>query len=149
VTGAQAVGRSLSWSSLAAAAALLIAAAGTIALYVNGHRTAPAASVGRSGSDATSLAQSAELEIQQAEQHYDKAIAALEQLTAGTQDSLDPRVADAIAQSLRTIDQAIAESRAALKTDPGSDVAQSSLLEALRMKVALLQETISLMNARS
>jgi hypothetical protein len=36
-----------------------------------------------------------------------------------------------------------------LESDPSSFVAQTSLLEALRMKVALLQETVSLMNATS
>jgi anti-sigma factor RsiW len=40
------------------------------------------------------------------------------------------------------------EIRAALQAEPESLVAQSSLLEALRMKVSLLQEKVSLMNAR-
>ncbi len=77
------------------------------------------------------------------------AIAALEQLTVKRDSTLDPSVAAEIAQSLQSIDRAIDDSRAALKSDPNSFVAQTSLLEALRMKVALLQETVSLMNARS
>ena len=88
-------------------------------------------------------------ELQLAEQHYDNAIVALEKLTADKQNTLDPQVADAIEQSLATIDKAIGDSRAALESQPDSIVAQTSLLEALRMKVSLLQETVSLMNAHS
>ena len=72
------------------------------------------------------------------------AIAALEKLTVAQDTALDPMVAAEIAQSLQSIDRAIDDSRAALKAEPGSFVAQTSLLEALRMKVALLQETVSL-----
>ena len=39
-----------------------------------------------------------------------------------------------------------AESRAALKSEPQSTVARDSLFNALRRKVAVLQDTISLMN---
>lgn len=53
-------------------------------------------------------------------------------------------VAEEIAQSLGTIDRAIGDTRAALQKEPGSLVAQASLLEALRMKVSLLRETVSL-----
>jgi tetratricopeptide (TPR) repeat protein len=98
---------------------------------------------------ASNLVRSAASELQQAEQHYQNAITALEQLTVAKESALDLAVAAEIAQSLASIDRAIADSRAALKSDPDSFVAQTSLLEALRMKVALLQETVSLMNARS
>jgi signal transduction histidine kinase len=72
------------------------------------------------------------------------AISALEKLTHDKRASLDPMVAEEIAQSLSTIDRAIGDTRAALKKEPGSLVAQASLLEALRMKVSLLHETVSL-----
>ena len=98
---------------------------------------------------ATELARNAASELQLAEQHYANAITSLEQLTVDRNNALDPSVAAEIAQSLQSIDRAIDDSRAALKSDPGSFVAQTSLLEALRMKVAVLQETVSLMNARS
>ncbi len=94
-------------------------------------------------------AMTADAEIREAEAHYMKAIAALEQLTAGQERTLDPRVAEAIGQSLATIDRAIAESRSALIAHPESAVAQASLLEALRMKVSLLQQTVSLVNVHS
>lgn len=104
---------------------------------------------GRPGSAASDLVRNAATELQLAEQHYANAITALEQLTVNRDTTLDPTVAAEIAQSLESIDRAIDDSRAALKSDPDSFVAQTSLLEALRMKVGLLQETVSLMNAAS
>jgi predicted anti-sigma-YlaC factor YlaD len=133
-----------SWGPLAAAAALVIAL-GAAAWFgtVPGWRTS------KSQTTSVDLARSAASELQLAEQHYLNAIASLEQLTNKKDNLLDPAVAAEIAQSLQSIDRAINDSRAALKAEPNSFIAQTSLLEALRMKVALLQETVSLMNARS
>jgi hypothetical protein len=130
------------WVQLAAAAALALAIAG-------GSWFSFTANLRQTPQTAADLALSAVSELQLAEQHYENAILALEKLTADTQRTLDPQVAEAIRQSLSIIDRAIGDSRAALKAEPDSLVAQTSLLEALRMKVALLQETVSLMNARS
>ena len=131
------------WPQLAAAAALVVVL-GTAAWF--GMRaTVPAGNPGAP----SELVRNAASELQLAEQHYLNAITSLEQLTVNRDTALDPVIAAEIAESLRSIDRAIADSRAALKTEPDSFVAQTSLLEALRMKVALLQETVSLMNARS
>ncbi len=134
--------RASSWMQLAAAAAL-VTVLGAAAWF--GLSTRP------TGNGTESIAEIARAtsELQLAEQHYLNAIAALEQLTVQRDTTLDPVIATDIAQSLKSIDRAIDDSRAALKADPRSFVAQTSLLEALRMKVALLQETVSLMNARS
>lgn len=131
------------WFPLAAAAALVLAL-GTAAWF-------GAANVSRERANEAhvELARTAASELQLAEQHYLNAIASLEQLTVQQNDALDPAIAAEIAESLKTIDRAIDDSRAALAADPRSFVAQTSLLEALRMKVAVLQETVSLMNARS
>ena len=135
------------WSTPAqlAAAAALMMMLGTAAWFGAGQqwRTSPADDA------ASDLVRNAASELQLAEQHYENAIVALEQLIVQKDNALDPSVAAEIAQSLKSIDRAIDDSRAALKSDPNSFVAQTSLLEALRMKVALLQETVSLMNARS
>jgi len=130
------------WGALAAAAAFVVML-GAAAWF--GLSSRPPAG---SGEPAAELAR-ATSELQLAEEHYLKAISSLEQLTLQKDSTLDPAVAVEIAQSLQSIDRAIDDSRAALKSDPRSFVAQTSLLEALRMKVALLQETVSLMNARS
>ena len=129
------------WAPLAAAAALVMML-GAAAWFTVGNQFR-----GGSGDTATDLARSAASELQLAEQHYENAITALEQLTVTHDNALDPSVAAEIAESLKSIDRAIDDSRAALKSDPNSFVARTSLLEALRMKVALLQETVSLMNA--
>jgi len=131
------------WPQLAAAAALVIVL-GAAAWMAGGTYWR-----GRSDSAAFELVRNAASELQLAEQHYTNAITTLEQLTVNRDSTLDPSLAAEIAQSLASIDRAIDDSRAALKSDPNSFVAQTSLLEALRMKVSLLQETVSLMNARS
>jgi hypothetical protein len=135
-------GPAFSWMQLAAAAALMMVLGAAAWFGLSTRAPAggpqPAAELARATS-----------ELQLAEEHYLNAIASLEQLTVQKDTVLDPAVASEIAQSLQSIDRAINDTRAALKTDPRSFVAQTSLLEALRMKVALLQETVSLMNARS
>ena len=49
-------------------------------------------------------------------------------------------------KNLGIIDQAILDSRLALQTQPTNQLAQASLFEAFRRKVALLQDTITLIN---
>jgi len=44
------------------------------------------------------------------------------------------------------IDQAILESRAALRTQPASEPAQASLVENFKAKLGLLQDTVALIN---
>jgi hypothetical protein len=92
------------------------------------------------------LAQTVEHELKLAEEHYQNAIAGLEKITRSESATLDPQVAAVLQKNLEVIDQAIGESRAALQTQPTSDVAQESLFEALRNKVVLLQETVVLIN---
>ena len=92
------------------------------------------------------LAQSVETELKLAEEHYQKAIAGLEQITRAESSQLDPQVAAVLQKNLEVIDQAISESRAALQTQPTSEVAQESLFDALRNKVTLLQGTVGLIN---
>jgi hypothetical protein len=133
-------GRSI-WVPLAAAATLALIVGSATWFDVGPlRRTSPA------GESAAELARSAASELQQAEQHYGNAIIALEELTTNKKSTLDPLVVEEIEQSLASIDRAIGDTRAVLKTDPNSLVAQTSLLEALRMKVALLQETVSLIS---
>lgn len=85
-------------------------------------------------------------ELQAAESHYDKAIEGLEQIVAQNDGVLNEELNIVLNANLDLIEQAIDESRQAIKTDPDSTVAQESLLEALRRKVSLLQSTILLIN---
>jgi anti-sigma factor RsiW len=90
--------------------------------------------------------QSVEMELRIAEEHYEKAIAGLEQIAKADEGSLDPQVAAVLQKNLGIIDQAIRDSRVALQSQPTSQVAQATLFEAFRRKVALLQDTITLVN---
>jgi hypothetical protein len=80
------------------------------------------------------------------EAHYTVAIARLEEVTRADRDVLDQETAGAVNAGLMVIDDAITESRAALKSEPQSESAQESLFAALRRKVALLQEMLALIN---
>jgi hypothetical protein len=79
-----------------------------------------------------------------AEQHYDQAIAGLQQLAEAQNAALDPETRAVLTKNLAVIDRAIDESRAALAREPASTLAQESLLDALETKVTLLQDTVAL-----
>jgi anti-sigma factor RsiW len=109
---------------------------------------APRAQISAAGGNANDqeFVQSVEMELRLAEQHYEKAIAGLEQIANAERSSLDPQVAAVLQKNLGIIDQAIRDSRVALQSQPSNQVAQASLFEAFRRKVALLQDTITLIN---
>jgi hypothetical protein len=97
--------------------------------------------------------ESVEAEFRLAEQHYQNAITKLEQAarleeapSQPDRNVLDAPTAAMLLKIDRVIDQAIAESRSALRNEPTSAAARDSLFEALRRKVAFLQDTIALMN---
>jgi anti-sigma factor RsiW len=140
--------RHWNWPVLAMAASLLIALVAGSLYVVNLSRTpAPAATPAARG-NATSgeLVQSIENELDQAAAHYEKAIAGLEQVANASDSPLDPELMTTLKANLGVIDQAINESRTALRAQPANQLAQESLFEAFRRKVALLQDTIALMN---
>jgi anti-sigma factor RsiW len=85
-------------------------------------------------------------EFAKAEEHYQKAIDDLQTIANKDTGELDPQVAAVLEKNLTVIDQAISESRAALKTQPSNTNAQDGLFDALRTKVALLQQTVELIN---
>ena len=85
-------------------------------------------------------------EFEAAERHYQKAIEDLQTIANKDTGELDPQIAAVLQKNLTVIDQAITESRTALRSQPSSANAQSGLFEALRSKVALLQQTVELIN---
>lgn len=136
------------WRQWAALSAALLAL--TVALYVLGRErpAAPetAANAGATAAPPTGSIQAVNDELLLAMQHYERAVAELEAAARAGDGTLDPSVATTMRTSLTSIDQAIAESRAALLTNPDSEPARESLFEALRRKISVLQTTVSLIN---
>ncbi len=100
----------------------------------------------RSRSRDADAAESVETELRQAEEHYLKAINGLEQITKADENALDPQTVATVRKNVAVIDQAIGESRAALRSEPTSEPAQHSLIESFKAKVTLLQNTVALIN---
>jgi hypothetical protein len=142
--------RSRRWSWLAVAAMLVLGTMVGLRYYRTPARPAGVTTAARGASGAPAetreLAQSVQSNLQQAEQHYRQAIAGLEQIKNAEKGALPPQTAASLEKSLSVVDQAINESREALKAQPNSEPAQESLLESFKTKIALLQDTVALIN---
>jgi Putative zinc-finger len=143
--------RRVGWRWVALAATLLVVVAASLLVL---RRTlgpvSPAPTVAGpavpGGSDSDALVTSIEGELDLAAKHYENAIAGLERVASESETPLDPAVMATVRDNLEIIDDAIDDSRVALRSDPQSQIAQESLFDAFRRKVALLQDTIALMN---
>lgn len=138
--------RPMGW--LAAAAAVIVAAG---AYFVVANRTAeapaPIVATAPAGDPAPSRSvETVQNEVDAAQQKFEAAIAELEKVAKANQQALDPGTSATIEKNLGIIDQAIADNRAAVRSEPTSVAARETLFEALRQKVSLLQDTISLIN---
>ena len=133
---------------LAIAAALVIAAGSAILLVVPRNPAPPLAATAPAAAGAGDLksVETVQNEVEAAQQQFEKAIADLEKVAKANQQALDPGTNATIEKNLGIIDQAIAENRAAVKSEPASVAARATLFDALRQKVSLLQDTISLIN---
>jgi anti-sigma factor RsiW len=143
-------GRSGRLAILALAAGLIVAIGASLVLLMPGTRpqapvaVAPAPTPGNaSDPKAVEVVQN---EVDQAQKQLETAIAHMEQITKANQQALDPKTAATLDKNLGIIDQAIAETRAAVKAEPTSVAARATLFEALKQKVNVLQDTIALMN---
>ena len=140
--------------ALAMAATLVVAVTASVWLLRSpAQAPVPQASAGSQEGAANGVIQSnddvvkdVDEHLRIADEHYVKAIAGLEQVVKSGEGSLDPALAATLQKNLGVIDQAITESREAIKTQPNSQLAQTSLFEALRQKVALLEDTVALIN---
>ena len=133
---------------LGAAAALVLATVIGLLPLMNRPQTAhddtPQGAAGDPAAEVTVESVTAEFEA--AEKHYQKAIDDLQTIANKDTGELDPQVAAVLQKNLTVIDQAITESREALRSQPSSTNAQNGLFDALRTKVALLQQTVELIN---
>jgi anti-sigma factor RsiW len=138
---------------LAAAATLVLAtivgvryaARPSSSVATTAHSASPEPAAATSSAGAMSAA-AVEAELRAAESHYDKAIKGLEQIANAEQNALDPKTAATLQKNLAVIDQAINESRAAVSAQPTSEPAVSSLMDNFKTKLALLQDTVALIN---
>ncbi len=139
--------RRMTLTGLAAAAVLVLAVSAGVYFMSRPATVEPPAPVQTAAHEnAAATVQSVEAEIEQADQHYQKAIAGLEAVAREGQATLDPQLAAVLQKNIGVTDQAITESRAAVRAQPTSEVAQTSLFEALQRKVSLLRDTIALIN---
>ena len=130
---------------LGAAAALILATVIGLLPLMNRAEPAHDDSAQQAADPAAEVTvESVTAEFEAAERHYQKAIDDLQTIANKDTGELDPQVAAVLQKNLTVIDQAITESRAALRSQPSSANAQSGLFEALRSKVALLQQTVEL-----
>ena len=134
---------------LAAAAVLVLAT--IVGLRYGIGRQAPsdttaADATSASGAGGADASVAIEAELRAAEAHYDNAIKGLEQIATSEQSALDPKTAATLQKNLAVIDQAISESRAAVRAQPTSEPARESLLDSFKTKLALLQDTVALIN---
>lgn len=129
---------------LGAAAALILATVIGVLPLLNRNAAPDAADANDAPPEITVESVAAEFEA--AEQHYQKAIDDLQTIANKDTGELDPDVAAVLQKNLTVIDQAISESRMALRAQPSSTNAQDGLFTALRTKVALLQQTVELIN---
>lgn len=145
--------RRVDWRWVALAATLIVVVAGSLvglrrSLGTAPGPAAPTVATAGAGNDDTpaELVSSIESELDLAARHYENAIAGLERVASDGDSPIDPAVMATVRENLEIIDQAIDDSRQALRSDPQSQLAQESLFDAFRRKVALLQDTIALMN---
>ena len=132
----------LTWTWLAAAAVLVLA------VFIGVRYTPAMRPEAGDSPDAMAMAstEAIETELKLAEEHYQKAISGLEQLASTDDPTFDPDTAATLQKNLAVINQAIDESRAAVRAEPASERAQYSLIENFKTKLALLQDTVALIN---
>jgi anti-sigma factor RsiW len=134
------------WLAIAAALVLVTAGAYFFTRLASPASTTDVAHNDKSNVSAPATVETVEQELAKAAGHYETAIATLE--AVAKQDNRLPADAAAKLQvSLAQVDKYIAESRAALVSEPESAPARDSLFTALRKKVEILQQTVALMGA--
>jgi anti-sigma factor RsiW len=133
---------------LAAAAALVLATSMSVMPLLRQAPLQEPSSEPASGQavEGAALVDSVEADLKAAEAHYEKAIQGLEQIARSNSSELEPQVAAVLQKNLQVVDQAIGESRAALRDQPSNPDVQGNLFEAMRTKVSLLQQTVELIN---
>ena len=117
-----------------------------LAVFI-GVRFAPSTAPDEGIAADASAAEAIEAELRLAEEHYQKAISGLERIASDENAAFDASTSATLQKNLAVINQAIDESRAAVRSEPASQQAQHSLIENFKTKLALLQDTVALIKA--
>ena len=141
-----AVARGVLALALAAAAAVVIAV--SAALVARSQRTAPVAvSSSPPGTVQTVAAGGPPADLLEAERQYASATALLMAALDRQKDALSPEMRSALEANLRTIDDALAQLRTALRRDPGNAQLAHLLTSTHQKKIGALQRVVRLSRA--
>jgi hypothetical protein len=121
-----------------AASLILIIGASLFLLYPRGDAVPAQQASGNAAP--TDVVEGIEADLRKADELYKNAFARLEE--AG----IDAETVAMLKANHQAVDQAVAESLSAVRSDPQSTAARQSLFGALNRRVVLLQDTIALMN---
>jgi hypothetical protein len=127
------------YTLLALAATLLLAVGGSLLLVFPRHQANIPAAAGNAEQE--DPVQRVDSELQKAEEHFNNALDEAEKI-----EGMDATTIAGLRQNLQDVNQALAQSRAALTSNPHSTTARQSLYEVLKQKIQFLQTTIALMN---
>ena len=130
---------------LAAGIALMFVSAGSVWLALSDVQQPEPASVAEAPTSGDSEVLLASFD----DPGYDAAVAELERLLEAGRDRLDSETVAVLQQSIATIDQAIAEARAALETDPTNFYLSEHLSATMNQKVRLLTQAVRLATSAS
>ncbi len=83
-----------------------------------------------------------------ADANYDQAVADLEKMLQDNRSRLDPQTVQTLEDNLRTIDQAIEQSRKALRADPANVYLNNHFAASRNRKLALLRRASALATAQ-
>ena len=127
------------YTLLALAATLLLAVGGSLLLIYPRHQPMIPATAGNAEQE--DPVQRVDSELQKAEEHFNNALDEAEKI-----EGMDAQTISGLRRNLQDVNQALAQSRAALTSNPQSTTARQSLYDVLKQKIQFLQTTIALMN---
>lgn len=128
---------------IAAAIALVLLSAGSVWLMLPGA-AGTLADAGAAAPTAGSGATAAAVPVVLTGTAYDDVVAELEREFDRRRTELDPETIRVVESNLAIIDDAIAEARAALESDPSSGFLSTHLANAMRRKVDLLRQAAAI-----
>ncbi len=138
---AQPSGRRFGWTQLIAASLVMTAVGGGAAWLALRHAPQPPGLVALPPAEVKTVAF--------ADARYDAAVRDLEQVLAAGRGKLDTATVRTVEESLRKIDTAIAEARAAIQRDPSNAYLSRQIAANMRRKLNLLRVAANAIAART